>query len=136
MSLQATARSVRGTLRQEVVVGGRHRLVTDQPVGHGGQGSGASPHELLPAGLAACTVWAIVSYARAKDWDVGEVTVAVDYDHQSTPRRFDTTIRLSGDLAPSQVERLHKVAAACPLRRSLEIGFTFDERIDLVHRAA
>ncbi len=51
---------------------------------------GPSPHELFPAALAACTVWALVSY----------------------------------------------VAAACPLRRSIENGFTFDERIELAARAA
>jgi putative redox protein len=115
---------------------GRHRLVTDQPAHAGGDDAGPSPHELLPAALAACIVWALVRYGRTKNWDLGEVAVDVEYDHQSTPRRFDTTIRMSGDLSPAQLERLHKVAAACPLRRSIETGFTFDERIELAPRAA
>jgi uncharacterized OsmC-like protein len=81
-------------------------------------------------------VWALVSYARAKKWDLGQVTVEVDYDHRSTPRRFDSTIRLTGELTPLQLERLHKVAGACPVRRSVESGITFAERIELAPIAA
>ena len=136
MGLRASARSVPGTIRQEVLVDGRHRLVTDQPVGIGGTDLGPSPHELFPAALAACTVWALVRYAQTKEWELGEVMVEVDYDHRSTPRRFDTTVRLSGDLSGAQLERLHQVAAACPLRRSIETGIEFAERIELRARAA
>jgi putative redox protein len=136
MGLRARARSVPGTLRQELLVGGRHRLVTDQPEEAGGTGRAPSPHELLPAALAACIAWALVSYARAREWDLGQVTVDVDYDHRSMPRGFDTTIQLTGELTPTQLERLQKVAGACPLRRSLETGFAFAERIELERLAA
>jgi hypothetical protein len=51
MSLSASARSVPGTLRQLVVIDGRHHLVTDEPVGIGGGGSAPAPHELFPATL-------------------------------------------------------------------------------------
>ena len=136
MGLKASARAVPGTIRQEVLVAGRHRLLTDQPARIGGTELGPSPHELFPAALAACTVWALVRYADTKGWDLGDVTVDVDYDHRSTPRRFETSIRLSGDLSAVQLERLHKVAAACPLRRSIEAGIEFAERIGLERRAA
>ena len=130
MSLNATARSIAGTLRQEVVIDGKHRLITDKPVDVGGEGSGPSPHELLPAGLAACASSTLVMYARTKGWDVGEVSVDVEYDHKSTPRRVEMVIRLSGDLTEEQIERLQKVARSCPLRRSIETGFEFAERIE------
>jgi putative redox protein len=136
MGLRASARSVPGTIRQEVLIDGRHRLVTDQPAGIGGTELGPSPHELFPAALAACTVWALVRYAQTKGWELGEVTVEVDYDHHSTPRRFDTVIRLGGDLSDMQLERLHKVAAACPVRRSIETGIEFAERIETFRKAA
>lgn len=136
MGLRASARAVPGTLRQVVRVNDRYRLLTDQPVSVGGEGLGPSPHELLPASLAACAAWALVSYARVKEWDLGDVTVEVDYDHRSTPRRFDTTIRLTGDLSSAQLQRLQKVAAACPVRRSIETSFAFDERIEATPRAA
>jgi putative redox protein len=131
MSLTATARSVPGTLRQEILVDGRHRLVTDEPVSLGGDGSGPAPHELFPAALAACISTTLVMYARTKEWDLDQVVVDVGFDHRSTPRRFEIEIRVAGNLSESQLERLEKVAAACPLRRSVEAGIEFVERIAL-----
>jgi putative redox protein len=129
MTLIATARSIPGTLRQEVVIDGGHRLITDQPEELGGEGTGPSPHELLPAALAACVTVTLVQYGRTKGWDLGEVTVDVEYDKGSTPRRVETVIRLGGELTALQLERLEKVARSCPLRRSLEAGFEFADRI-------
>jgi putative redox protein len=129
MALTATARSIPGTLRQEVAIGGRHRLITDQPEELGGEGGGPSPHELLPAALAACVTVTLVQYGRTKGWDLGVVTVDVEYDKGSTPRRVETVIRLDGELTETQLERLEKVARACPLRRSLEAGFEFADRV-------
>jgi putative redox protein len=129
MSLTATARAVPGTLRQEVLIDGEHRLVTDQPEALGGSGIGPSPHELLPAALAACVTVTLQQYARTKAWELGEVEVAVDYDKQATPRRIETAIRFGRDLTDEQLERLTKVARACPLRRSLEVGFEFSDQI-------
>jgi uncharacterized OsmC-like protein len=57
------------------------------------------------------------------------VTVDVDYDHRSTPRRLSVSIELTGELSDEQVARLEKVAAGCPLRRSIESGITFEEQI-------
>ena len=68
---------------------------------------------------------------RTKAWDLGDLSVEVDYDHRSTPRRLETLIRVTGDLTPGQLERLEKVAAACPLRRSIETGFELVDRFDL-----
>jgi putative redox protein len=131
VSLTASARSVPGTLRQEVLIDGRHRLVTDEPESVGGGGSAPAPHELFPAALAACVSTTIVMYARTKSWPVETVEVDVDYDHQATPRRFTIGIRLTGDLSAEQVERLESVAAKCPVRRAVESGIVFDEHIEL-----
>jgi putative redox protein len=133
MSLTATAHSTPGKLRQEVVVAGQYHLVTDEPEALGGDGLGPAPHELLPAALAACISTTLVRYAQTKDWDLGEVTVEVDYDHHSTPRRFDIVIGLTGEVDDEQLARLDKVAAACPLRRSIEAGFEFAERLEPSH---
>ena len=63
--LTATAVPIRGTLKQEILVDGRHRLVTDEPPSIGGDGSAPAPHELLPAALAACISTTLVIYERA-----------------------------------------------------------------------
>ena len=129
MSLTATSRSIPGTLRQEIVIDGKHRLITDEPVEIGGDGSAPAPHELLPAALASCVGTTLVMYARRKDWDLGEVRVDVTYDHRATPRRADIMISLGAHLGAEQLALLEKVAAACPVRRSIETEFEFNERI-------
>jgi putative redox protein len=134
MGLTATAHSVAGTLRQDVLIDGRHHLTTDEPAAVGGDDTGPAPHELFPAALAACISTTLVMYARTKEWELGDVTVDVDYDHRSTPRRFEIRITLTGDLTQSQLDRLDKVAAACPLRRSIESGVEFNEQIELSAR--
>ena len=129
MTLTATARSIRGTLRQDVLIDGKHHLATDEPESVGGDGSAPSPHELLPAALAGCVSTVLVMYARTKGWDLGDVSVEVDFDHRATPRRLDVAIAVTGDLTEEQLARLEKVAATCPVRRSIEAGIVFDERI-------
>jgi putative redox protein len=136
MTLTATARAIPGTLRQEVVMDGKHRLVTDEPVRLGGEGSGPAPHELFPAALAACVSTTLVMYARTKGWDLGDVQVAVDYDNRSTPRRFEVAIELGGELTDEQLRRLEKVAASCPVRRSVEAGIEFVETIERRERTS
>jgi putative redox protein len=127
--LTATARSVPGTLVQEVAVGG-HRIVTDEPERLGGSGTAPAPHELLPAALAACVSTMIVMYARTKGWELGEVTVEVSYDKEATPRRFDVVMRFAADLTPEQLHRLERVAQTCPVRRALESEVAFHETIE------
>jgi len=134
MSLTATSRSIPGTLRQEITIDGKHRLITDEPEAVGGDGSAPAPHELLPAALASCVSTTLVMYARTKEWELGEVSVDVDYDHHSTPRTFEIAVHLTGDLTDEQLERLEKIAAACPVRRSIETGIEFNERIERIER--
>ncbi len=128
MSLTATASSIPGTLRQEILIDGRHRLTTDVPERLGGEGTAPAPHELFPAALA----------AMRRD-DANDLCAHQGLGHSArspltstttiTRRRADSrsTIRLAGDLTHAQLERLEKVAAACPLRRSIEVGIEFVE---------
>jgi putative redox protein len=129
MSLTATSRSIRGTLRQEIVIDGKHRLITDEPVDVGGEGSAPAPHELLPAALASCVSTTLVMYANRKGWNLGNLSVDVDYDHRTTPRHCDVSINIDGDLTTEQLAVLDKVAAACPVRRAIETGIEFSEQI-------
>jgi putative redox protein len=129
MSLTASSRSIPGTLRQEIVIDGKHRLITDEPVEVGGEGRAPAPHELLPAALASCVSMTLVMYAGRKGWELGAVRVDVSYDHRATPRRADITIGFGADLSAHQLDLLEKVAAACPVRRSIETEFEFNEQI-------
>ena len=136
MSLTATAHSSGDTLRQDVLIDGRHRLITDEPSRLGGTDRGPAPHELLPAALAACIATTIRTYARTKDWALGELSVDVVYENTSTPRHFDVTINLPDDLSDEQVRRIMRAAETCPVRRAIEAGMSFDEHLPERHRAA
>lgn len=129
MSLTATARRVGGTLRHEIDVNGRHSIVTDEPFSLGGTDEGPTPHELLPAALAGCISTMISMYAEKRGWEIGEVSAHVDYDPEQTPRRVAVTVHLPEGLSSDQRQRLSRVAETCPVRRALETGFRFSERV-------
>jgi len=117
------------TLKHEIDVNGRHSIVTDEPESLGGTDEGPAPHELLPAALAACIATMVAMYAERRGWDIGDPVVDVDYDTESTPRRIAISVELPDHLTPDQRRRLEHVAETCPLRRALEAGFTFEERV-------
>jgi len=129
MSMTATARRVGDGLKHEVDVNGRHTIVTDEPERLGGSDEGPAPHELLAATLASCVATMIAMYAQNRGWEIGETAVEVDYDPDSVPRRFAVDIHLPRDLTPEQRRRLERVAETCPVRRALEAGFAFEERV-------
>jgi putative redox protein len=129
MSMTATARRAGNGLKHEVDVNGRHTIVTDEPEHLGGTDQGPAPHELLAATLASCIATMIAMYAQNRGWDIGETAVDVDYDPNSSPRHFAIDMRLPNDLTPDQRRRLERVAETCPVRRALEAGFAFEERI-------
>lgn len=129
MALIATASSIPGTLRQDVVVAERFRLATDEPPALGGEGSAPAPHELLPAALASCVSTTLLMYARTKGWELGRVEVGVEYE-QKPPRRCEIAIRVERPLSGEQLARLEKVAASCPVRRAIEGGIEFHELVE------
>jgi len=127
--MRATAKLVHGTLRNEVLVRDAFILQTDEPESYGGEDSAPAPHELLAAALASCISTTIATYARTKEWELGDLLVEVEYDASATPRRFRVDVRLDGDYDADQIARLERAAATCPVRRSLEAGFTIEEHV-------
>jgi putative redox protein len=129
MSLTASARSISGSLAQAVDVNSRHEIVTDEPTSLGGTDAGPAPHELMAAMLAACVSTTLVLYARRHAWQLKDVRVDVVYDPDTSPRHVELTVHLPGDLSADQLARLLRVAGRCPVRRALEAGFEFEERL-------
>lgn len=119
-------------LRQDICVGGRHSLLSDEPANVGGTDQGPTPYELLSAALGACTAMTIRLYARRKGIPLAHVEVDVVHgrDHladcqtcdDKTPRVdvFSRTLGLAGDLTEDQRARLFDIADKCPVHRTLE----------------
>jgi putative redox protein len=131
MSMTATARHTGTGLEHAIDVNGRHTILTDEPERLGGSDRGPAPHELLPATLASCIATMIAMYARNRGWEIGATVVDVDYDPERVPRLFTIEIRLPDGLSAEQRQRLERVARTCPVRRALEGGFAFDERVSV-----
>jgi putative redox protein len=99
-----------------------HRLIVDEPEDEGGGDQGPQPTELLAASLATCTAITLEMYANRKEWGLGAVEVAVDYESgaSDTPPTFDVRIKLGGALSDEHRDRLLTIAGKCPVHRALK----------------
>lgn len=117
--------------RQDVLIGGVHQLVVDEPVSMGGTNLGPSPYQLLAAALGACTTMTLRLYARRKGIPLEHVACDVTHskshaqDCQDCERRlpsvdvFHRAIRLGGDLSDADTALLLAIADKCPVHRTL-----------------
>ena len=131
--MKAIARRGDGTLKHDVQMRS-HTVVADEPKDEGGDDSGPSPQELLAASLASCTAITIEMYAKRKGWELGDVTVNVDYEpaQRGSPTRFRMVVDLPKELPEEQRERLMQIGAKCPVHRVLEGEVMFEETVELV----
>ena len=110
----------------QILIGaGPARFVGDEPVDVGGLGLGPTPHDLVSAGLAACTTQTLRLYAKRKAWPLGAVHVEVTHERKAgeTPAdTFNRKISLGGDLDDEQRARLMQIADMCPIHRLLTGG--------------
>jgi putative redox protein len=132
--VRVTARRREG-LAHDVEIEGGHRLVIDEPAASGGADEGPSPTRTVAAALAACAAITIEMYADRKGWDLRDVRAEVDmeYGDRYTPRSFDVTLHVTGDLSTEQVERLRVIAGRCPVHRMLahDPDVTITDRVRL-----
>ena len=113
------------------VEAGRHTLVSDEPVGVGGDDLGLGPYDLLLGALGACTAMTLRLYARHKKWPLEDVRVtlthakihAADCAECETKEgkidRIGRTVELAGPLDEPQRARLLEIADKCPVHRTL-----------------
>jgi putative redox protein len=130
--MRATSRRVDDRLEQDVSVRAHH-VTVDEPTDHGGDDAGPSPQELLAASLASCTAITIEMYAARKGWDVGDISVDVQYEpaQRGSPTRFAMKVELPKELPEDQRERLMQIGAKCPVHRALEGEVMFEETVEL-----
>ena len=130
--MKATATRT-GTYKHVVQVR-QHRLLADEPQDTGGEDAAPSPQELLAASLASCTAITVEMYAKRKGWDVGDVSVDVDYEpaQRGSPTRFAMSVKFPKELPEDQRERLMQIAAKCPVHRTLEGEVMFEETTEVV----
>jgi putative redox protein len=130
------ARAIRkkGFTHTVEIRGGDHVLTADESRKDGGHDEGPSPQELLAASLASCSAVTLEMYADRKGWDLGGVTVSVNYEpaQRGSPTRFQISVKLPKELPEQQRERLMQIVARCPVHRTLEGEVIFDEKLEVV----
>jgi putative redox protein len=110
---------------QILVTAGPVRFTGDLTPADGGLDLGPNPHDLVAAGLAACTTQTLRLYAKRKAWPLGAVHVEVTWRRDPTALPadiFDRVITLGGDLDEAQRARLFEIAEQCPVHRMLTAG--------------
>ena len=110
---------------QILITTGPSRFVADLSVSQGGLDLGPNPHDLVAAGLAACTTQTLRLYAKRKAWALGAVHVEVTWRREPgwlPADVFERVITLGGDLDEAQRARLMEIAEACPVHRMLVAG--------------
>ena len=110
---------------QILITAGPGRFVVDEPVSLGGLDLGPTPHDLVGAGLAACTTQTLRLYAKRKGWPLGAVEVKVSHRRDISVKPvdiFDRVITVSGPLDDEQRQRLLEIAELCPVHKLLTAG--------------
>ena len=117
---------------QILVTAGPIRFAADLGPVDGGLDIGPNPHDLVAAGLAACTTQTLRLYAKRKAWPLGAVHVEVTWRRDATAQPadiFDRVISLDGDLDDVQRQRLLEIAEACPVHKMLTAGARVETRV-------
>jgi putative redox protein len=131
--MRATSRRDGGKLRQAIEVRD-HTVAADEPKKQGGDDSAPSPQELLAAALASCTAITMEMYAERKNWELGDLSVEVNYEpaQRGSPTRFTMVVNFPKELPEDQRERLMQIGAKCPVHRVLEGEVMFEESVEVV----
>ncbi|HWW32901.1 MAG TPA: OsmC family protein [Steroidobacteraceae bacterium] len=104
------------------LVAGHHTLTADEGAALGGQDTGAAPHELLCAALAACTAITLRMYAGRKGWPLAAAHVDVLFRLEGDKRLMTRRLRLEGELDEAQRARLADIAERTPVTLTLKQG--------------
>lgn len=107
-----------GKFRQRVQVGGLE-IIADEPKESGGDDLGLAPHELVLAGLGACTSMTLKLYADRKGWPLERAEVTLDAERTSTAFTIRRRIEIHGPLDADQRTRLLEIASKCPVHKTL-----------------
>ncbi|MDP9920719.1 putative redox protein [Variovorax boronicumulans] len=118
---QGTARIGRDHYRTQVDLASGYTLFSDEPSVLGGEGAGATPDELLIAGLGACTAITLRMYADLKSWPLESVQVDLHLSREDNAMVIERSLRIVG-LDNAQRTRLADIAEPTPVTLTLKAG--------------
>ena len=107
---------------------GAHEALSDTTAEHGGGGAGFSPHDLLCAALGNCIVITMRMSAKKHGIPLEGVTVTVTLNRDDPAKAvFEYSLEYKGDIDDKTREKLNRVAAACPVHKTLLRELVFSQ---------
>lgn len=102
---------------------GSHQLKADEPTQRDGGDAGPAPFDYLLAALGSCTSITLRMYADRKGWDLGNVTVTLDYQREkdSAPR-IQRDVSVSAPISEEQRARLADIIERTPVTLAIKQG--------------
>lgn len=106
--------------RQKININDKFELTADEPLSIGGSDAGATPVELVLAGLGSCKAITLKMYAERKGWKLTHVDVDVFHQKINQQYQISAHLHLEGDLTDEQKQRLLEIADKCPVHKLLQ----------------
>jgi len=107
---------------------GNHRIISGVAESLGGHDEGPSPHEILEAALAACTIITGQMWANHKGWKLDSIDVYVKILSEGEETRISREVSYRGDLTADQSKRLTEIIEKCPIHKLLESHVTIETK--------
>lgn len=120
---QGTARIGRDHYCTQIDLASGQTLVSDEPSVLGGEAAGATPYELVIAGLGACTAITLRMYADLRSWPLESVQVDLHLSRVDNAMVIERSLRLLG-VDDVQKARLVDIAERTPVTLTLKAGIS------------
>lgn len=104
------------------VTSGSHRLIGDEPGDRGGGDAGPAPFDYLLAALGTCTSITLRMYADRKGWQLGRVTVKLDYVREKDASNIKRSVTVSAPISEEQRARLADIVERTPVTLAIKQG--------------
>ena len=109
------------------IIAGDYSVVSGVSEANGGQHEGPSPHEILEAALAACTIITVQMYANRKQMKLQSTNVTVKVESESAQESvISRKIEFVGELSDEERTRLKEIAEKCPIHKLLSSHITIN----------
>jgi putative redox protein len=101
---------------------GSHQLTSDEPTDRGGGDAGPAPFDYLLAALGSCTSITLRMYADRKGWDLGNVTVTLEYRREKDAASIKRDVSVSAPISEEQRARLADIIERTPVTLAIKQG--------------
>jgi putative redox protein len=112
------------------ITAGQFKIISGVGAELGGGDEGPTPHEILEASLAACTILTLQMYANHKKIKLVSANVIVNVESKSKDTSIiSRKIQLDGDLSTEEKQRLMEIADKCPIHKLLSSNIKINSEL-------